>query len=157
MENECYSRLFEIANRNMQRSGKDLGSRKAAFFFFLNNDPYETDALALLETDCNNEDFPDIAYMAFLGRTADESAAVHYKSMLPLPERQFRLRVISELAHSDEARKAGKRIVNFPDIAENTERKSLRRKLMAVLLPVYRCLPKGLKNALKKIMGANAE
>ncbi|MGN0630235.1 MAG: hypothetical protein ACI4JN_02800 [Ruminococcus sp.] len=114
----------------------------------------ETNALALLEKDCRNEKFLHIAYGEILGRTPDESAVMHYSSMFSLPERQFRLRVISDLAHSEEARQKGKKIVNFPDITEKTEKKSLMGKFAAAMLPVYRHLPEGIKNALKRGMGA---
>ena len=117
----------------------------------------ETDALALLEKECRNEEFLHIAYGEILGRTPDKSAAMHYSSMFSLPERQFRLRVISDLAHSDEARQNGKIIVNFPDITEKKENKNLMGKIAAVMLPVYRRLPVGLKNVLKRGIGLSSE
>lgn len=117
----------------------------------------ETDALALLENDCRNEEFLRIAYGELLGRIPDESAAVHYNGMFSLPERQFRLRVISDIAHSEEFISKGRKIVNFPDITEKTERKSIAGKLIAAMLPMYRHLPVGLKNVLKSGIGANSK
>lgn len=157
MENEYCSRLFEIATKNMQHSEDNFESRKAVFSFFLENSSKETDALALLEMQCRNEDFLDVAYTAFFDRTADESAIERYSSMFSLTERQFRLRVISDLAQSEEAVKTRKMIVNFLDVSEKKDKKSLTAKLAAVFLPVYRRLPNTLKNVLKKLMGAGAK
>lgn len=157
MENEYCSRLFEIATKNMQRSEDNFESQKAVFSFFLENSSSEIDALALLEMQCRNEDFLDIAYTAFFDRTADESALEHYSSMFSLTERQFRLRVISDLARSEEAVKTGKMIVNFLDVSEKKEKKSFTAKLAVAFLPLYRRLPNTLKNVLKKLMGAGAK
>ena len=54
MENQFYNSLFEIADKNMQQSGKSFTYPKAAFLYYKENDPYTADVLELMDITASN-------------------------------------------------------------------------------------------------------
>lgn len=159
MNNESYNRLFEIANKNMQLSGsgRTFDCRKAAFFYYINSDPYEIDALKLLEMKVSNKEFIDIAHIAFLGRLADMSEIICYEKSFSLPDREFKRIIINDLIASDELRSFNKkRLLNFSSIIEN-ESNSSSKSIMLRFLPVYKRLPTGIKKYIRKMLGAGEQ
>ncbi|MDE6020183.1 MAG: hypothetical protein K2H01_04175 [Ruminococcus sp.] len=159
MNNESYNRLFEIANKNMQLSGsgRTFDCRKAAFFYYINSDPYEIDALKLLEMNVPNNEFIDIAYIAFLGRLADMSEVRRYEKSFSLPDREFKRIIINDLRDSDEVISFNKkRFLNFSSLIEN-ESNSSSKNIMLRFLPVYKRLPTGIKKYIRKMLGAGEQ
>lgn len=152
MENQIYERLFEIADKNMQQSGRSFTCPKAAFLYYIKNDPCVTDVMELMETPASNEEFLDIAYIAVLNRTADDTAKSTWKAHMDMPEKEFRRFLIRGLVNSDEARLTGRHISGYS--RGSTGRKSLRQRSMEKLLAVYRKMPESIKNIIRKVIGA---
>lgn len=157
MSNESYRNLFEIANKNMQQSGKTLYHRRAAFFYYVNNDPYAIDILKLFETNASNEEFIDIACIAFLNHPADDSLLKYYENILFLPRSEFRIKVILDLKNSDESKNVGKKIINFIDESKNVSENKISQKIMLWSLSIYRKIPNRLKRYIKKVLGVGKE
>ncbi len=154
MENQIYDRLFEIADSNMQRSGKRFTCPKAAFLYYIKNDPYETDIMELMETEASNEEFTDLAYTAVLNRPADDAARCAWRKHTHLPETSFRQLMLSELLASEEAGLTGKVIHGYAGNSSHKSSSGFRQRLMQKLLPVYRKMPEGVKRIVRKVTGA---
>ena len=154
MENKICTQLFDIANENMQQSGNTFTHPRAAFLYYTRNDPHKVDILELMKEEAANEEFVEMAYLAILNRPIDEEAQKSWKKQLGLPEKKFRALVIQRLTGSPEADVCHKRIYN------NIYASQRRRKgsgtvgfMVQKLLPMYRRLPQGLKNGIRRIMG----
>lgn len=154
MESKICAQLFDIANGNMQQSGNAFTHPKAAFLYYTRNHPHKVDIFQLMKEEASNEDFVEIAYLAILNRPIDEEAKKSWNKQLGLPEKNFRALVIERLTSSQECNVCHKRIYN------NIYAKKRRSKgqgtvgfLVQKLLPVYRRLPQGMKNGIRKIMG----
>lgn len=161
MNNDSYNWLLEIADENMQQSGKKFKHRKAAFFYYVNNDPYKIDVIELLETDVSNEEFLDIAHIAFFDRLADENIFLKYKNSLSLPSKEFRRKVIYDFRNSEEMKKNCKKIINYTDVEKiddkGSENVSKRQNVMIRILPLYKKLPNGMKKCVRKIFGVDVQ
>lgn len=157
MDNKSYSQLFEIANKNMQQSGKTFDRRRAAFFYYIKNDPYKIDILNLLEVESSNEEFIDIAYMTFFGHLADENSRKHYENILSYSHFEFRRKLICDLINSQEMRDSGKKILNFIDESESKIESKLLQRIMVRILPVYKKLPNTLKRCIRIILKVGEE
>lgn len=157
MDNKIYVQLFEIANKNMQQSGKTFDHRRAAFFYYIKNDPYKIDILKLLETEVSNEEFIDIAYMAFWGHLADENSRKYYKNNLSYSHVEFRQKLICDIINSQEAKIEGKKILNFIDESESKIESKLLQRIMVRILPVYKKLPNILKRCIRIILKVGEE
>ncbi|MGN0585541.1 MAG: hypothetical protein ACI4JD_08825 [Ruminococcus sp.] len=148
MENENFSRLFDIAEKNMQLSGRSFTVPKAAFLYSVSVYPSEADILELMEINASREEFAHIACNVLSGHFADEDRMAQLMEYAALPEREYREKVISQLLPSDRI------IRNFPHSAEERKKPSFRERLMQVLFPVYKKLPSGVRNFIRKTMGA---
>mgnify|MGYP001345920073 CR=1 FL=1 len=154
MDNKSYSQLFEIANKNMQQSGKTFDRQRAAFFYYIKNDPYKIDILNLLEVEASNEEFIDIAYMTFFGHLADTNSRKYYENILShsYSHLEFRRKLICDLTNSQEAKNSGKKILNFTDESESKIESKLLQRIMVRILPVYKKLPNTLKRCIRIIL-----
>lgn len=155
MENRIYEGLFEIADKNMQQSGRSFTCPKAAFLYYIKNDPYETDVMSLMETPASNEEFLDIAYIAVLNRIADDTARSTWKVHMDMPEKEFRYLLIRGLVNSEEARLTGRCTSGYS--GGSTGKRGFRQGLMEKLLASYRRMPEGIKNIIRKLIGAGEE
>ncbi len=153
MENELCRQLFDIANENMQQSGHAFTHPKAAFLYYTRNDPHMVDILELLKEDASNEEFVEIAYLAILNRPIDEEAQKHWLKQATLPEKRFRRLVIERLTSSPEADICHKRIYNNIYAVQRRKGTGTAGFFVQKLLPVYRRLPQGMKNGIRKVMG----
>ena len=154
MENKICTQLYDIASENMQQSGNTFTHPKAAFLYYMRNHPHMVDVFQLMKEEASNEDFVEIAYLAILNRLIDEEAKKSWSKQFGLPEQKFRALVVERLMASQECNVCHKRIYN------NVYAKGRRRKgqgtvgfLVQKLLPVYRRLPQGMKNGIRKVMG----
>ena len=154
MDNKSYSQLFEIANKNMQQSGKTFDRRRAAFFYYIKNDPYKIDILNLLEVEASNREFIDIAYMTFFDHLADDDSIKRYENILSLSHLEFRRKLICELMNSQEAKNIDKKILNFTDKSEYALEQKFLQKIMVRILPVYQKMPDRLKKYIRIILRA---
>ena len=155
MENRIYNELFEITNENMQQSGNEFTHPRAAFLYYTKNDPHKVDIMELMKEEASNEEFVEIAYLAILGRPIDAEAKQSWSRQTGLPEKKFRALVIQRLTSSQEADVCHKRIYNNIYAAKKRRRRNgTAGFLVQKLLPVYRKLPSGMKNGIRKVMGA---
>ena len=148
MENENFSRLFDIVEKNMQLSGRSFTVPKAAFLYSVSVYHSEADILELMEINASRSEFAHIACNVLTGHFADEERMAKIAEYDSLSEREYREKVISQLVPSDRI------IRNFPHSPEVREKKSFRAFLMQVLFPVYKKLPSGVRNFIRKTMGA---
>ncbi len=155
MENRICASLYEIANENMQQSGGQFTHPRAAFLYYGKSDPHSVDVLSLLQEEASNEEFAEIAYLAILGRPIDAQAMRNWRKQSALPQGQFRAMVIRSLTSSKEADLRHKRI--YHNICIRKKRRTLAMSGFASkhLLPVYRKLPQGMKNTIRKMMGVD--
>lgn len=148
MENENFSRLFDIAEKNMQLSGRSFTVPKAAFLYSVSVCPSEADILELLEINASREEFAHIACNVLTGHFADEERMAKIAKYDSLSEREYREKVISLLLPSDRI------IRNVPHSAEEREKSSFRERIMQVLFTVYKKLPLRVRNIIRNRMGA---
>lgn len=155
MNNKIYNQLFEIANENMQQSGNEFTHPRAAFLYYAKNDPHMVDIMELMNEEASNEEFVEIAYLAILGRPVDAEAMQSWSKQTGIPEKKFRALVVQRLTSSQEADVYHKRIYNNIYSAKKRRRRNgTAGFLVQKLLPVYRKLPSGMKNGIRKVMGA---
>ncbi len=157
MEHTLYEQLFDIASENMQQSGNTFTHPKAAFLYYTENHPFETDLLQLMQIKAANEEFIEIAYIAILNRPIDEEAKEKWARCFLLPQKSFRKQVIHELTNSPEAKLCHKRVYHHAELMEQEKMPQNSGSLMQKLLPLYRRLPKGLKSRIRRIMGVDEE
>lgn len=159
MNNDSYNWLLKIVDENMQQSGKTFKNQKAAFFYYLNNNPYKVDAMELIEMDVSDEEFINIAHIAFFDRLADEDTLLKYKGSFPCQSEEFRRKVIYDFKNSEEMKKNSKKVINYAYskkyVDKDIENISMKQSVMIRILPLYKKLPNGMKKCVRKIFGVD--
>ncbi|MBQ7012476.1 MAG: DUF4214 domain-containing protein [Oscillospiraceae bacterium] len=155
MENRICAALYEIAEENMRRSGGSFSHPKAAFLYFDRSDPHSVDVLSLLKEPCTNEEFVEIAYLAVLGRPIDAPSLKQWQKQCGMPAWKFRRLVVRNLTASREADLCHKRICHNICRSPRRRKKDMGGFVVKRLLPVYRKLPQGMKNVIRKTMGVD--
>ncbi len=155
MENEVYIGLFDITQRKMQQSGKDFTHPKAAFLYYCVERSDEADLSRLLSADLSNEELLECAYITLLDRFITESERESYSEYITLPKKAFLETVFRRIIGSDEQKNAGKRVKGCPDSLLSGSSRGSKTGVMEKLLPLYRRLPKGIKNALRRMLGGS--
>lgn len=157
MNNDSYNWLLKIVDENMQQSGKTFENQKAAFFYYLDNNPYKVDVMKLLEMDVSDEEFFNIAHIAFFDRLADEDTLLKYKNSFSCQSEEFRRKVICDFRNSEEMKISSKKIINYTDPKRDVDSDiinvSMKQSAMIRILPLYKKLPNGMKKCVRKIFG----
>ncbi len=156
MEKNVYEKIFDISNKNMQKSGNNFVHPKSAFLCYTKLDPHKVDLIELFRIKADNPEFLDIAYINLLNRPVDPEAYQSWKKHFNMPEQHFRRLVIKRLVTSKEANVCHKRIYNNIFVKQKKSHKdSLKGKALQKLMPVYKKLPESIKAPIRKLVGGN--
>ncbi len=158
MENQVYSALFDIAEENIKQSGKSFTHSKTAFLYYCEKDT-SINLTNLMNLNLTNSEFLDIAYLSILSRTATDSERQLYSKQLSLPKKEFITLVYSNLIGSEEQLNSQVCLTCCPEnlVYPDLQKRSVKARFMEKLLPLYRRLPKGFKNAVRQMLGAGEE
>lgn len=156
LKNDIYEKLYDTADNNMKKhSGDDIGNKKV-FLFYCQNDPGQINILDFLNIDASNEEFVQLAFLAFLNRPIDDKTFLKWSEDFNLPQETFRKKVIKRVTCSDEAANTSKKFYDniYSDFGE-TENVFLAQPGMIIrtAAKVYRKMPESVKNIVRKARG----
>ena len=157
---DIYSALFDTAEDNMKKAGKDLGFTKDIVLTAALSEPCTANMLTL-SRERDNDAFLKKAYVAMLGRQVDEPSLKAWQTQYKLPPEDFQRMVVGSIKNSDDFRSSNVRLYSNIYSENNCYGGNISGigrsggiPLRERLVKVYRKLPAPVKSVIKTVMGA---
>lgn len=161
---EIYSRLYDIASKNLSESGGTFDYSCDVFLISTDCRPGEADILALKDLD--NINYLQALYILFFYRTSDAEALKLWKEKANMSVDEFRRRAVQSLSKSQEFFDKRTELINnlyssgeakqaVPVYSGNTLVGSGQPAEICVnkLYRFYKKLPTPIRNLIRKIVG----
>lgn len=157
MNTDIYSKIYDIAEKNLQKSGEEMVFSKDAFLYSTRQDLKHINVFDMPQYD--NETLLQVLYVALFFRTPEENARLNWGKLKDMPKKEFQKRCFTTLASSQEFQKNGtilyNNIYSSPQVQINVSANNAvaANPYIEKLYGIYRKLPKSLKNMIKKVLG----
>ncbi len=110
-ESEEYDTLYDLVESRMESAGARSGFSRTAFRAIADQVPYTADLARLLDMDCPNRDFLEVAYLTFFNRLPEPSVYDSWKQKADTMEGfAFRRALLEVLRTSEECRDRGTKV-----------------------------------------------
>ena len=155
MPESIYSKLYDLTEKNMTSDAPQKLHSKKITEFYAQMNPDETDILDLMKLDASNDEFVQMAFIAFFNRLIDDAAYENWKNSFSLSKEKFRKKVIKTLSSSDEIRMLNKKIYNniYSEGGSINEIFAKPNPALEKAFKIYRKLPEPIKKIVRKARG----
>lgn len=156
-EFEVYEKIYDIAEKNMERAGQKMIFTKDAFLFSTKRDLQYIDMLEVVDFD--RAAFLECLYVGFFSRTPEETARNSWAELQNVSLQEYQKRVFQSLVSSQEFLKNGTIVCNnvysLPTVRMGATAVQTvnSNPYVEKLLKIYRKIPAPLRTIIKKMLG----
>ena len=151
-ESKVYSQLYDIAEANLQKAGKEMQFTKKSLLHSVTRELKYIDAFEFVDDD--RDTFLQSLYIALLFRTPEKAARDRWREVKGLTERQVQSKIFTSLISSQEFLEKGAVVCNnfYSDSAAKVQIVMQSNRYMDKLYGYYRKMPGFIKKIVKKIL-----